>query len=214
MGVQSDPLLPGSGSQSLGRHRVQPVSPDVTSLLRKFADGNQEAAGELIPVVYQELRRLAVRHLRSERPNHTLQPTALVHEAYIKLVAQRNTDWQNRVHFFAVASKLMRRILVDYARRQMRAKRGGRQTKLSLDEVVLLSPDRSDKMLALNECLTRLEKLDARQARIVELRYFGGLTVEEAAEILGVSPTTVRREWTSAKAYLYGALKQDHGTHA
>jgi len=108
----------------------------------------------------------------------------------------------------------MRRILVDYARRQIRAKRGGRQTKLSLDEVVLLSPDRSDKMLALNECLTRLEKLDARQGRIVELRYFGGLTVEEAARVLGVSLTTVRREWTSAKAYLYGELRQCHGNHA
>jgi len=203
-----------ASSQSLGRHRVQPVSPDVTSLLRKFADGNQEAAGELIPVVYQELRRLAVRHLRSERPNHTLQPTALVHEAYIKLVAQRNADWQNRAHFFAVASTLMRRILVDYARRQMRSKRGGKQPKLSLENVVLASPDRPDKMLALDECLTRLEKLDRRQGRIVELRYFGGLTVEEAARVLGVSLTTVRREWTSAKAYLYGELRQCHGNHA
>src|SRR3989442_15230827 len=125
MGVQSDPLLPGSGSQSWGRHRVQPVSPDVTSLLRKFADGNQEAAGELIPVIYQELHRLAAGHLGHERPNHTLQTTALVHEAYIKLVAQRKADWQSRAHFFAVASTLMRRILVDYGRRQIRAKRGG-----------------------------------------------------------------------------------------
>ena len=193
---------------------MEPVSPDVTSLLKKLADGNQEAASELIPVIYQELHRLAVGHLRHERPDHTLQPTALVHEAYIKLVAQRNADWQSRTHFFAVASKLMRRILVDYARRQLRAKRGGRQAKLSLDEVVLLSPDRSDKMLALNECLTRLEKLDARQGRIVEFRYFGGLTVEEAARVLGVSLTTVRREWTSAKAYLYGELRQCHGNHA
>ena len=193
---------------------MEPVSPDVTSLLKKLADGNQEAAGELIPVIYQELHRLAVGHLRHERQDHTLQPTALVHEAYIKLVAQRNADWQSRTHFFAVASKLMRRILVDYARRQLRAKRGGRQAKLSLDEVVLLSPDRPDKMLALDECLTRLEKLDRRQGRIVELRYFGGLTVEEAARVLGVSLTTVRREWTSAKAYLYGELRQCHGNHA
>ena len=193
---------------------MEPVSPDVTSLLKKLADGNQEAAGELIPVIYQELHRLAVGHLRHERPDHTLQPTALVHEAYIKLVAQRNADWQSRAHFFAVASQLMRRILVDYARRQLRAKRGGRQAKLSLDEVLLVSPDRPDKMLALDECLTRLEKLDARQGRIVELRYFAGLTVEEAAEILGVSATTVRREWTSAKAWLYGELKEHHGAHA
>jgi len=193
---------------------VEPAPPDVTSLLKKLADGNQEAAGELIPLVYRELHRLAASHLRRERRDHTLQATALVHEAYIKLIAQGNADWQNRVHFFAVASNLMRRILVDYARRQLRAKRGGRQTKLSLDEVVLLSPECPDKMLALDESLTRLEKLDARQSRIVELRYFGGLTVDEAAEVLGVSPTTVRREWTSAKAYLYGELKEGHGDHA
>jgi len=193
---------------------VEPTSPDVTSLLKKLADGNQEAATKLIPVIYQELHRLAVGHLRHERPDHTLQPTALVHEAYIKLVAQRNADWQSRTHFFAVASQSMRRILVDYARRQLRAKRGGRQAKLSLDEVLVVSPDRPDRMLALDEALTRLERLDARQGRIVELRYFGGLTVEEAAEILGVSPTTVRREWTSAKAWLYGELKERHGDHA
>ena len=193
---------------------MEPVSPDVTLLLKKLANGNQEASTELIPVIYQELHRLAVGHLRRERPDHTLQPTALVHKGYIKLVAQRNADWQSRVHFFAVASKLMRRILIDYARRHLRVKRGGRQAKLSLDEVLLVSPDRPDKVLALDESLTRLEKLDARQGRIVELRYFGGLTVEEAAEILGVSPTTVRREWTSAKAWLYGELKERHGDHA
>ena len=136
----------------------------------------------------------------------TLQPTALVHEAYIKLVARRNADWQSRAHFFAVASKLMRRILVDYARRQLRAKRGGRQAKLSLDEVVLLSPDRPDKMLALDESLTRLEKLDARQGRIVELRYFGGLTEEDTARALGITARTVRRDWVKAKAWLYRAL--------
>src|SRR5437879_8697909 len=119
-----------ASSQSLGRHRVQPFSPAVTSLLRKFADGNQEAAGELIPVIYQELHRLAAGHLRHERPNHTLQPTALVHEAYIKLVAQRNADWQNRAHFFAVASTLLRRILVDYARREIRSTRGATHPKL------------------------------------------------------------------------------------
>src|SRR5437762_668795 len=157
MGVQSDPLLPGSGSQSLGRHRVQPVSPDVTSLLRKFADGNQEAAGELIPVIYQELHRLAAGHLRHERPDHTLQPTALVHEAYIKLVAQRSADWHGRAHFFAVASALMRRILVDYARRHLRVKRGGGKVRMSLDDILLVSPERPANMLALDESLTRLE---------------------------------------------------------
>ena len=193
---------------------MKTVAPDVTSLLRKLADGNDQAAGELIPVIYEELHRLAVSHLRRERRDHTLQPTALVHEAYIKLVAQRNADWQSRNHFFAVASKLMRRILVDYARRHFRAKRGGGQAKLSLDEAPIASPDRPGRMLALDESLTRLEKLDARQARIVELRYFGGLTIEEVAQVLGVSPTTVRREWTSAKAWLYGELTAIDGNHA
>jgi len=193
---------------------VGTVSHDVTSLLRKLADGHSDAAAELIPLIYSELRRLAAGHLRHERPDHTLQPTALVHEAYLRLVAQRNVAWQSRAHFFAVASTLMRRILVDYARRQLRAKRGGGRSNVSLEQAVLFSPDRPDQMLSLDECLGKLEKLDARQSRIVELRYFGGLTVEEAAEVLGVSPTTVRREWTSAKAYLYGALKQRHGDHS
>jgi RNA polymerase sigma-70 factor (ECF subfamily) len=200
--------------QEGGGRSVEPVSPDVTSLLKKLSEGNQDAAQQLIPVIYQELHRLAAGHLRYERPDHTLQPTALVHEAYIKLVAQRNTDWQSRAHFFAVASKLMRRILVDYARRHLRAKRGGGQAKLSLDDVLLVSTDRPDNMLGLDESLTRLEKLDARQGRIVELRYFGGLKIEEVAEILSISPTTVRREWTSAKAWLYGELKERHGDHA
>jgi RNA polymerase sigma-70 factor (ECF subfamily) len=193
---------------------VHSLAPDVTLLLKKLADGNQDAAGELIPVVYDELHRLAVRHLRRERQDHTLQPTALVHEAYIKLVAQRDADWQSRNHFFAVASKLMRRILVDYARQHLRAKRGGGHTKVSLEEVALVSPQRPDGMLAIDESLSRLEKLDERQARIVELRYFGGLTIEEAAQVLGVSPTTVRREWASAKAWLYGELNNHHGNHA
>jgi RNA polymerase sigma-70 factor, ECF subfamily len=192
---------------------VESVSPDVTSLLKRLAGGHQDAASELIPVIYRELHSLAARHLRHERPDHTLQPTALVNEAYIKLVAQRN-DWHNRAHFFAVASNLMRRILVDYARRNLRAKRGGGNAKLSLDKVLLVAPDRPDRMLALDESLTRLEKLDARQARIIELRYFGGLTVDEVAQILDLSPTSVRREWTSAKAWLYGELKQGYGDHA
>jgi len=193
---------------------VESVSPDVTALLKRLADGNQDAANQLVPMIYQELHRLAVLHLRRERPNHTLQPTALVHEAYLKLVAQRHADWQSRAHFFAVASNLMRRILVDYARRHLRAKRGAGQATLSLDDVLLVSPDRPDEMLALDESLTGLEKMDARQARIVELRYFGGLTVEEVAKLLGISPTSVRREWASAKAWLYGELKEHHGNHA
>jgi RNA polymerase sigma-70 factor (ECF subfamily) len=197
-----------------GGHKVTSTAPDLTSILKRLAGGSEDAAGELIPVVYGELRRLAVRHLRRERRDHTLQPTALVHEAYIKLVAQRNADWQSRNHFFAVASSLMRRILVDYARRHLRDKRGGGQEKVSLDGAVLLAPDRADRMLVLDESLERLEKLDPRQARIVELKYFGGLTVEEAAQVLGVSPTTVRREWSSAKAWLYGELKKHNANHS
>ena len=181
---------------------------DVTSLLQKLADGDQEGAAQLIPLVYAELRRLAVRRLRHERPNHTLQATALVHEAYMKLAGQENAKWQNRAQFYAVASQMMRRILVDYARRQHRIRRGGKQQKVSLDDVLLVSRDRTEELLAVHESLSRLEKLDARQARIVELRYFGGLTIEETAELIGISTKTVLRELNVAKAWLYKDLKE------
>ena len=193
---------------------MEPSPADVTSLLNKLADGDQEAAARLVPLVYEELRRLAVRRLRHERPNHTLQATALVHEAYVKLAAQRDAKWQNRAQFFGVASQAMRRILVDYARGQQRIRRGGKQQKVSLDDVLLVSPDRSEEVLALHESLSRLEKLDGRQARIVELRYFGGLKVEEIAEIVGVSTKTVMRELNVAKAWLYGDLKERHADDA
>jgi RNA polymerase sigma-70 factor (ECF subfamily) len=193
---------------------LEPHSEGVTLLLKQVAAGNQDAVGKLIPLVYEELRRVAQNHLRLERPNHTLQPTALVHEAFLKLVAQRKADWQGRAHFFAVASQLMRRILVDYARGRLSAKRGGRQVKLPLDQVFVLSPGRCDELLALDESLERLGKLDARQSRVVELRFFGGLSVEEAAKVLGVSPKTVKREWSMAKAWLYGEMKTHHGEDA
>jgi RNA polymerase sigma factor (TIGR02999 family) len=186
---------------------VEPSPVDITSLLNKLADGDQEAAAELVPLVYEELRRLAARRLRHERPDHTLQATALVHEAYVKLAAQRDAKWQNRAQFFAVASQLMRRILVDYARGQQRIRRGGKQQKVSLDDVLLVSPDRTDEVLTVHESLSRLETLDARQARIVELRYFGGLTVEEIADVVGISSKTVMRELKVAKAWLHGDLK-------
>src|ERR1700730_16448342 len=189
---------------------MEPAPPDVTSLLNKFAAGDQEAAAELVPLVYKELRRLAARRLRHERPDHTLQATALVHEAYVKLAAQRDAKWQNRAQFFGVASQVMRRILVDYARGQQRVRRGGKQQKVSLDDVVLVSPDRTEEVLTVHESLSRLEKLDARQARIVELRYFGGLTVEEIADVVGISTKTVTRELNVAKAWLYGDLKDRH----
>jgi RNA polymerase sigma-70 factor, ECF subfamily len=193
---------------------MQPSPADVTSLLNELAAGDQEAAAKLVPLVYEELHRLATSRLRHERPDHTLQATALVHEAYMKLVAQRDAKWQNRTQFFAVASQVMRRILVDYARGQHRIRRGGKQQKVSLDDVLLVSPDRTEEVLAVNESLLRLEKFDFRQGRIVELRYFGGLTVDEAAEILGVSSKTVMREWKIAKAWLYGDLKERHGDDA
>jgi len=186
---------------------VQPTPADVTSLLNELAAGDQEAAAKLVPLVYEELHRLAVRRLRHERPDHTLQATALVHEAYVKLAAQKDIKWQNRAQFFGVASQVMRRILVDYARGQQRVRRGGKQQKMSLDDVVLVSPDRTEEVLTVHESLSRLEKLDARQARIVELRYFGGLTVEEIAEVVGISTKTVMRELNVAKAWLYGDMK-------
>jgi RNA polymerase sigma-70 factor (ECF subfamily) len=182
-------------------------TPDVTLLLNKLAAGDREAAAALVPLVYEELRRLAARRLRHERPNHTLQTTALVHEAYVKLAGQRDASWQNRTQFFGVASQVMRRILVDYARGKQRIRRGGKQQKVSLDSVLLVSGDRTDEVLAVHESLSRLEMLDARQARIVELRYFGGLTVEETAEVVGVSAKTVMRELNVAKAWLYGNLR-------
>jgi len=181
---------------------------DVTTLLNRLADGDQDASAQLVPLIYEELRRLAVRRLRREQPGHTLRATALVHEVYLKLAGQPNARWENRAHFFAVASQLMRRILVDYARTQQRIKRGGRQEKISLDEVLLIAPDRTEELLAVHEALAHLEKLDARQGRIVELRYFGGLTLDETAEVLDVSAKTVMREWNVAKAWLYGELKE------
>lgn len=187
---------------------MKPSPGAITSLLDRLADGDPTVGDQLIPLVYEELRRAAAHCLRRERADHTLQATALVHEAYFKLTSQRSTRWQNRAHFFAVASQLMRRILVDYARSKQRGKRGGGRQKVPLDEALLVSLERTDEMLAIHESLSRLEKLDPRQGRVVELRYFGGLTVEEVAEVLGVTAKTVARDWNSAKAWLYGDLKE------
>jgi RNA polymerase sigma factor (TIGR02999 family) len=181
---------------------------DITELLNKLPDGDQQAAAELVLLVYNELHRLAARRLRHERPNHTLQATALVHEAYMKLAAQRGARWQNRAQFFAVASQAMRRILVDYARTQQRTKRGGKQLRVTLEDVCVVSPRISEEILAVDESLARLEKVDPRQARVVELRYFSGLTTEEAGEALGISAKTVTREWNVARAWLYADLKE------
>lgn len=181
---------------------------EVTTLLNRLAEGDQAAAAKLVPLVYNELRRIAKSRLRHERPDHTLQATALVNEAYLKLAAQREMKWQNRAQFFGVASQAMRRILVDYARGQQRLRRGGKQKKVGFDEVVLVCSDRTAEVLAVNESLDKLEKLDPRQARMVELRYFGGLAIEEIAEVVAVSSKTVTRELKVAKAWLYGELRQ------
>jgi RNA polymerase sigma factor (TIGR02999 family) len=165
----------------------------VTLLLEELAHGKQEAADQLMPLVYDELRRLAGRYMRREREDHTLQTTALVHEAYMKLVEQRSVNWQSRAHFFGIAAHLMRRVLLDHARGHLREKRG--------------APGQATALVELDGALEKLAALDARQARIVELRFFAGLTVEEAAEVLGVSPKTVKRDWSVAKAWLHGELK-------
>jgi RNA polymerase sigma-70 factor, ECF subfamily len=193
---------------------VGPQSPDVTTLLKQMASGDRDAAAQLIPLVYDELHRVAEHHLRLERPNHTLQPTALVHEAYLKLVVQRDADWQNKTHFCAVASQVMRRILVDYARGRLRVKRGGNPPKLQLEEGSVIAPARCDEIVALDEALEKLARVDTRQSRVVELRFFGGLTVDETATVLGISPKTVKREWSMAKAWLYGEVKARHGDDA
>ncbi|HMF09484.1 MAG TPA: sigma-70 family RNA polymerase sigma factor [Thermoanaerobaculia bacterium] len=176
----------------------------VTTLLRRWGDGDRQALESLMPLVYDELRGLAVHHLRAERPDHTLQPTALVHEAYLRLIDQKNVVWQNRAHFFGIASQMMRRILVDHARRRNASKRDGSAYRIELggEEGSAESPDRDAELLALDRALTQLEELDPRQSRIVELRFFGGLTVEETAEVAGVSTATVKREFRTARAWL------------
>lgn len=181
---------------------------DVTGLLSELSRGNQQAAEKLIPLVYNELKQLARSCMRRERVDHTLQTTALVHEAYLKLVRQQATNWQGRSHFLGIAAQLMRRILIDHARGHLREKRGGIKEVLPLDEALVFTPERSEELVKLDEALKCLSKLDARQSRIVELRFFGGLSVEETAEFLGISPKTVKRDWSVAKVWLYGELRQ------
>ena len=179
---------------------------DITRLLHRVSANGGEGVDELLEVVYAELRRQAARYLRRERKNHTLQPTALVNEAFMKLIDQRNVQWQNRAHFFGIAAQAMRRIVIDHARARQRVKRGGVQQAVTLDEAMIASESRSIDVLALDEALSRLAALDPRQAKIVELRYFAGLSVEETAEVTGLSPTTIKREWAMARAWLHAEL--------
>ncbi len=179
---------------------------EVTQLLSELQSGRREAENQLLPLVYNELRRVAAGYMRRERVGHTLQATALVHEAYLQLVDQTRVTWQNRAHFFGVAAQLMRRILVDHARSHNAQKRGGAAQKLSLDEAAGLMGGRDVTLEALDDALSDLAKADPRQSRIVELRFFGGLTVEETAEVLSLSPATVEREWRMARAWLHSQL--------
>jgi RNA polymerase sigma-70 factor (ECF subfamily) len=183
---------------------------DVTVLLTKLQNGDEGAASKLIPLLYDELRRLARGYMRRERPEHTLQATALVHEAYIRLVNESPVNWQGRSHFVGIAANVMRRILIDHARGHLRAKRGGNQHPVSLDEALVFSPAKSAELLHLDEGLKRLAEIDPRQSKIVELRFFGGLSVEETAAHLGISPKTVKRDWSVAKAWLHGFLKESN----
>ena len=180
----------------------------ITQMLRDWSGGNRAALEGLMPLVYDELHRQAESFLRRERPDHTLQATALIHETYLKLIDQRDVDWESRTHFFAIAANLMRRILVDYARLKNRDKRGGGAIKLTLEEASLtvVGKERNVDLMALDEALTRLEKLDEQQARIVELRYFSGLTLEETAEALKISRSSAAQDWAIAKAWLYREL--------
>lgn len=174
----------------------------VTVMLMDWSNGDQSAVNRLQPLVHKELRRLAASHLRRERANHTLQPTALVHEAYLRLVHQDQVQWQGRAQFFGLCAKLMRQILVDYARRHKAAKYGGGARPVALNEALVYAPERSDELLALDEAMARLAQVDARKSQVVELRFFAGMTAEESAEVLGVSPNTVLRDWDFARAWL------------
>lgn len=176
--------------------------PDVTELLSRWSAGDRAALDRLVPMVYAELRRMAARCLRGERPEHTLQPTALVHEAFVKLVGQREIQWQNRAQFFGVAAQLMRRVLVDHARERGANKRGGGLQRVALEDALAVSPSAQVDVIAVDAALNRLGEIDPDQVRIVELRFFGGLTIDETAAVMGWSAGSVKREWTIAKAWL------------
>jgi RNA polymerase sigma-70 factor, ECF subfamily len=178
------------------------VPGEITGLLADWSSGNQAALDRLLPLVYDELRRLASGYMRHERANHMLQTTALVHEAYLRMVSSPNINYETRTHFFAVAAQVMRHILVDYARGQRRAKRGAGVPPLALSDVAVLSDDRAEELIAINSALEKLTALDARKGRVFELRYFGGMSIEEAADALKVSPVTIARDWRMAKAWL------------
>jgi RNA polymerase sigma factor (TIGR02999 family) len=182
------------------------ATPDVTRLLVSWSQGDKAALDQLAPLVYDELRQLAGRYLRRERPGHTLQSTALVNEAYLRLIDQRHVHWQNRAHFLGVAAQMIRRILVDHARAHQAAKRGSGAAKLALDEALDAGRERDLDLVALDDALDALSRLDTKQSRVIELRFFAGLSIEETAEVMEISPATVKREWSSARAWLFREL--------
>lgn len=193
---------------------MNPAPPQVTELLVRWRAGDSAALEELMPLVYDELHRLAHRYMRRERPGQTLQTTALVNEAYLRLVGSSRVEWQDRAHFFAIAAQIMRHLLVDRARTRRYSKRGGGAHQVTLDEIAIISREQDADLMALDEALARLVYVDERKSKIVELRYFGGLSAEETAEVLGVSAITVKREWLKAKAWLYRELKQEISSDA
>jgi RNA polymerase sigma-70 factor (ECF subfamily) len=184
-------------------------SQPVTALLERWSNGDSSARDALIPLVYDELRRIARRCLSGQSSNHTLQPTALVHEAYLRLAKRDSIDWQNRAHFFAMAAQMMRQILVDHARKHAAAKRGANPVTLVVDDATAISKTPSLDLLALDDAMQRLANLDPRQCRIVELRFFGGLSIEETAEVVNISPATTKREWATARLWLHHAMSND-----
>lgn len=181
---------------------------EVTKILHQIGDGNKDAVNNLMPLVYDEFHKMAQRYMNRESSGHTLQPTALVSEAYLKIVDQKNVNWQGRSHFFAVGAQAMRRILVDHARKKKSEKRGGGQINLELNEEIALTPNKDEDIIAVDDALKALEQIDERQARIVEMRFFGGLSVQEVAEVLNVSKRTVEAEWTMIKAWLRRELSE------
>jgi RNA polymerase sigma factor (TIGR02999 family) len=181
---------------------------DLTELLIQWSNGNEEALKDLMPLVYGQLRRVAAGYLRHERPNHTLESAAVVNEAYLRLIDQRKVHWENRAHFFGIAAHIMREILVDHARSRQTAKRGRGVERLEIDEVVDQAQQRSVDLIALDEALSALEKLDPQKSRVVELRFFGGLSIEETAEVMGLSAATVKRHWVLAKGWLHRAVSE------
>ena len=188
---------------------TQPPTHEVTQLLIEWSNGDKAALDRLMPLIHEELRRLAHHYMSRERPGHTLQTTALINEAYLRLVNRKNVHWQNRAHFFAIAAQCMRSILVDHARGLAYAKRGGGGTKIPLDDAMAVSREKAAEVVALDEALVTLSELDPKQSRVVELRFFGGLTIEETAEVLDLSPATIKREWMSAKAWLFNQLNRN-----